>query len=224
MEFCVCVEMNVLMHIKILELILGTQPFHSPTLLLSHCTISLPSLWLLCIYLLVLLSGVGPALFLNILPHDNQLPRWNQLEDCHASIALGFFLRFGIHKAPYFLLCHCVIFALLVKVYIFLSYPCEDVLIVRFSIDILFLHRLLWDYGYLHHDVLCSIHLIVWVKIFYLHAHVSWFDVWYGDFSMEFHDGYVWYWSSGFSWIIYNISSCSESCSVILFFLWYDIT
>ena len=39
-----------------------TMPFYSPTLVLLLCTIFLPSLWLVCIYLLVLLSGVGRAI------------------------------------------------------------------------------------------------------------------------------------------------------------------
>ena len=62
------VGMNVFLHVQILKLIVGPFLFHNPTLVLSQCTILLSSLWLLYVYLLVLLSGVGNALFPDFYP------------------------------------------------------------------------------------------------------------------------------------------------------------
>ena len=53
--------MDVMMHVYMLALIVGPRIFHSPTLVLPQCTISLLSMWLLFIYLLAMLSGVGRA-------------------------------------------------------------------------------------------------------------------------------------------------------------------
>ena len=65
--FCFfCVGMSVVMHVHILELKVGLCLFHSPASVLFQCTILLPSLWLLCIYPLSLLSGVRHALLPNI--------------------------------------------------------------------------------------------------------------------------------------------------------------
>ena len=57
-----CVGRNLVLCVYILALKVGPCLFHSPTSVLSQCTISLPSLWLPCIYLLVMLSGVSHSL------------------------------------------------------------------------------------------------------------------------------------------------------------------
>ena len=46
------------------------------------------------------------------------------------------------------------------------SYPCEDVSIVSFALEVLFVHKLLCGDGYMYHDVFCSIHMVVQVKYF----------------------------------------------------------
>ena len=59
---------NVVLQIHILALKFGPCLYHSPTSVLSQCTILLTSMWLTCIYLLVLISGVRHALPPNNLP------------------------------------------------------------------------------------------------------------------------------------------------------------
>ena len=108
---------NVVLNVHILALKVGPYIFHSPTLVLTQCTILLPSLWLLCIYLLVMLSGVGRALFPNILPLNHQLPRWNLSEDFCVYIVPGFCLRGVINEVPGVLLGHHVLLVLLVGVH-----------------------------------------------------------------------------------------------------------
>ena len=108
------VRINLVLHLHILSLKLGPCLFFSPTLFLSQCTIFLSSLLLLCIYLLVLISGVERALFPNILPQNHLLTRWNWLADCSVSIVPVFCLRFSIHKVTGVLLGHHVKFTLLV--------------------------------------------------------------------------------------------------------------
>ena len=49
---------HVVLRIHILALKVGAFIFHSPNLVLSQCTTSLPSLWLPCILFPVLLSGI----------------------------------------------------------------------------------------------------------------------------------------------------------------------
>ena len=66
------VVINIFLHVHILAWIVGPWLFHIPTLVLYLCTIFLPSMWLLCIYPI---SGVGHALFSDILPQNHQLPR-----------------------------------------------------------------------------------------------------------------------------------------------------
>ena len=89
---------------------------------------------------------------------------------------------------------------------------------MQFSLEILFVQKFLWYHGYPYHDIFCSIHIVVQVKIFYVHTHMSWFDVWYCAVNMELRGGYFWCWCADFSWIIYKISSWRNSCSVSLFF------
>ena len=72
-----------------------------------------------------------------------------------------------------------------------LSYPCEYVSIVRFSLEILFVHKFLWYHGYLYHDIFFPVHHVVQVKIFHIHGHISLFDVLDGAVNMEFHGGQV---------------------------------
>ena len=105
-----------------------------------------------------------------------------------------------------------------------LSYPCIDVSIVWFFLEIVFVHRLLWYNFYLYPYILFPVHNSVQVKIFHVHTHVPLFDVWDGTVYMEFHGVQVWFWCADISWIIYNISSWSESCPMSLCFMMYDIT
>ena len=70
-----CVGINAVLHTHILELKVRPRLFHSPTLVLYKCTNFLPSLWLPCIYLLVLIYGTGHAILPNILPQSHLLPR-----------------------------------------------------------------------------------------------------------------------------------------------------
>ena len=63
-----CVGMNGVMHVHILLLLVGPCLLRGPTLMLYQFKISLLNLWLLCTYTSVLISGVGHALFPNILP------------------------------------------------------------------------------------------------------------------------------------------------------------
>ena len=37
---------------------------------------------------------------------------------------------------------------------------------MRLFLEVVFVHKLLWDHGYMYHDVFCYIHLVVWVKYF----------------------------------------------------------
>ena len=60
--------------------------------------------------------------------------------------------------------------------------------------------------------------MVVQVEIPYVHAHLSWFDVWDGAVYMEFHGGQVWCWCDEIYWIIYQIPSCSDSCSLVSVF------
>ena len=53
------------------------------------------------------------------------------------------------------------------------SYLCEDVYIVYLLLEVVFIYKLLWDHVYMYHYLFCSIHMIVQVKIFYIHAQVS---------------------------------------------------
>ena len=104
-----------------------------------------------------------------------------------------------------------------------LSYLYYDVSIVKISFDILFFQKLLWYHGYLYHDIFCPISHFVQVKIFHVHAHVSWFDVWDGAVNIDFHGGQVWCWCDDFSRIVYKIYSFSDSCSMSICFLRSDI-
>ena len=90
---------NIVLRVHTLALKVWLCLFHSTTSVLSQCKNFLPSLWLPCIYLLVLLSDLRHALYLNILPQNYQLPRWSLLVDCCVSIVRFFCLRGGIHKA-----------------------------------------------------------------------------------------------------------------------------
>ena len=119
----VLVGINVVLHGHILALKVWPCLFHSPTLVLSQCTIFLPGLWLLFIYLLVLLSGVGRALLLNIVTQNHQLTRWKLLDYWRVSIVPGFSLRGGIHKVPGVLSRHCVLFVLIMGVHVSPYFP-----------------------------------------------------------------------------------------------------
>ena len=66
-----CVGMIVVLHIHSMELKVGLCLFHSPTSVLSQCIIFLTSLWLPCIYLLALISGVSHVLSPNISPQNH---------------------------------------------------------------------------------------------------------------------------------------------------------
>ena len=70
-----CVGRNMLLHVHILALKVGTLLFHYPTIVISQCTIFLPGLWLLFICLLVLLSVVGLAILPKRLPQNHSLQR-----------------------------------------------------------------------------------------------------------------------------------------------------
>ena len=105
-----------------------------------------------------------------------------------------------------------------------LYYPCIFVPIVFFFCDIIFLYKFLWYYWKLDHDGFVPVHLVVQVEILYVHAHVSWFDVWYGTVYMEFYGGQLWCWCADLSWIIYHIPSSSESCYMGLCFFGSDIS
>ena len=52
---------NLVLQVRILALKVGMPLFHGPNLVLSQCTVLFLSLWFLCIYLLVLISGVARA-------------------------------------------------------------------------------------------------------------------------------------------------------------------
>ena len=112
-----CVGMDVVLHINILSLIVVPCFFHSSTWVLPQCTFYLHSMWLLYTYILVLLSGVGKALFPNILSQNNWLPRWSWLDDLRVSTFPGFCLRRGIHKVTGVGLGHRVLYVLLVGVH-----------------------------------------------------------------------------------------------------------
>ena len=60
-----------MLQVHILEFTVGPFIFRGPALVLHQCTISLPSLWFLFTYLLVLISGLGRALLPNILLQNN---------------------------------------------------------------------------------------------------------------------------------------------------------
>ena len=105
-----------------------------------------------------------------------------------------------------------------------LSYPCIDVSIVWFFLEILFVNKSLWYYSYLYHDIFYPVHHVVQVKIFHIHTHLPCFDVWGGAVNMEFHVGQLWCWCADIYWIIYKISSCSDSYPASLCFLRSDIT
>ena len=172
-----CVGMDVVLHINILSLIVVPCFFHSSTWVLPQCTFYLHSMWLLYTYILVLLSGVGKALFPNILSQNNWLPRWSWLDDLRVSTFPGFCLRRGIHKVTGVGLGHRVLSVLLVGVH------------PRFILEVLFVQKLLWDHWFMYQDVFWSIFLVIQAKIFCIHANVSLFDVWYGAVHMEFHCG-----------------------------------
>ena len=118
----VCVGINVVMHVHILELKFCSYIFHSTTLVLYQCTVFLPSIGLLCIYLLVLLSGVGRAPFPHILPQNHRL-------------VPGVCFRVSIHKVTGVLLRHHVILFLFVGFHTNPnSYLFKDVPIVHFPL------------------------------------------------------------------------------------------
>ena len=56
-------------------------------------------------------------------------------------------------------------------------------------LEIVFIYELLWDHGYMYHYIICSIHVVIEVEIFDVHAHVSRFDVGDGDVYTQFHCG-----------------------------------
>ena len=67
--FCVfCVGRNVVLQVHILALKVGPCIFHSPISVIYQCTIFLPNLWLLYIYLIVLLFDVKNDILQNISP------------------------------------------------------------------------------------------------------------------------------------------------------------
>ena len=105
-----------------------------------------------------------------------------------------------------------------------LSYTFIDVSIVWFFLDILFFNRFLWYHRYLYHDIFFRVHHIVQVKIFHVHAHVPCFGVWCGTINMDFLGSQVLCWCTDISWVIYRISSYSDSFTVSLCFLRSDIT
>ena len=82
----------------------------------------------------------------------------------------------------------------------------------------------MWYHWYMYHDVLCSIHHVAKIKTFHVHAHVPWFDVWCRAVNMDFHGGKVWRLCADISWITYKIYSCSDSCSMNLCFLRFNIS
>ena len=96
----------------------------------------------------------------------------------------------------------------------YLCYPNIYLSIVCFFSEIIFFYRFLWYHRNMDHDVFISVHMVVQVEIFYVHAHVSWFDVLDGAFYIDFNCGQVWCWCADLSWVIYHIPSCSESCSM----------
>ena len=71
----------------------------------------------------VLLSGVGHAIFPNILPQNHQQPMWNLLGGCFVSIVLGPCLRNGIHKVPCVIQGHHLLFVLHLRFHIPPSLP-----------------------------------------------------------------------------------------------------
>ena len=158
--------------------------FRGPTLVLYQYTIFLTILWLICTYLLVLISGVGNTLFPNILPQIYWLPRWNWLDDWCVSTVPGFLIRVGIHKVTVVGLVHDLIFLLIVVVH---ASPCLPVRI--------FIHCGLCPWGCICPKLLVGSWIYVsWCimictydfpdKILYVHAYVYWFYVWYGTVSM----------------------------------------
>ena len=104
-----------------------------------------------------------------------------------------------------------------------LCYPCVDVSIVCFLCEIIFFYKFVRYHWELDHDVFVPVHMIVQLEILYVHAHILWFDVWDGAVYMDFHCGQVWCWYADLSWVIYQIPSFSQSCSMGLCFLWSDI-
>ena len=105
-----CVGKNVVLHVHILELEVRPCLFHIPTSVLLKCKILLPNLWLPCIYLLAILSGVRHALFPNILPQSHRITRQSWLVKCCVSKVPGFCSRGVIHMSPGVLLGNNVLF------------------------------------------------------------------------------------------------------------------
>ena len=91
-------------------------------------------------------------------------------------------------------------------------------------IVILFFYNFLCNNIYLYHYIFWSIHLIVHVKSFDVHAQVSQFDVKDGAVDMQFHCVKVWCGCFEFPWIVYKISYWSYSCSRSIWCLGYDVT
>ena len=74
-SICFCAGNNVVLPVHILSLKDGPCLFNSTTLVIFQFKTPLPGLWLLCIYITVLILGVGRAILPNILPANHQLPR-----------------------------------------------------------------------------------------------------------------------------------------------------
>ena len=102
-------------------------------------------------------------------------------------------------------------------------YPCIDVSIVCFFCEIIYFLQILMvslksgsccinycPYGCLGRNTLrpCTCILIWRLRLRCLYG---------------FYGGQVWCWCADLSWIIYHMTSCSESCSMGLFFWWSDI-
>ena len=75
-------------------------------------------------------------------------------------------------------------------------------------------YEFLHDHEYLDHHIIFSIHAIIEVKICDVYVHVSGFDFIDHAVYMQFQRGQILHGGNELSWKVYDITSCSESCSV----------
>ena len=183
------VEMNRVLHAQILEWISGPCFLNGTTVVIFQCTVFPPGLRWLCTCLPVMPWCVGHAIFTNIVPQNYRQPRWNLLSGCHVSIVPGSCLRYGIHKVTGVVEGHHVWFLMIVVVHTSPWFPEQRCIYCETFPWGFFICVFLWDYGYLHHYVLCFICAIIQVTIFDVNAHVSLFDVVDVAIYMQFNCG-----------------------------------
>ena len=137
---------------------------------------------------------------------------------------MGFCFRGGIHMYLGALPGRHVIYDLLGVVHTFHLLPLHRCIhCVIFLWDCI-CQQIFWYHWNLDHYVFIPVYLVFQVEILYLRAHVSWFDVRYGAVYTDFYGGQVWCWCADLSWVIYQIPSYSDSCSVRICFWGSDIS